>query len=133
MIEFLPPRAGRKAQDRTVQSEKREVVAVNTVAFRRTRTSIAWPPEVVLPARTDGARPEAFGQGMHVGWDIPKEPVGPRPGWCVGIIQDQCEALCSLRFACHSNAGDESSPSQVERFGMDPPSSKPFTLSVNAI
>src|ERR1039458_9427963 len=84
VIQFLASRARWKAQDRTVQSIQREVVAVNTVAFRRARAAIAMPPKVVLPTRTDRTRPETLGQGMCVCGDVPKEPVGDRKSTRLG-------------------------------------------------
>ena len=45
--------AGRKTQDRSVHGVKREVVTVRAGAFGRTRTTVAWLSEVVVPAHNE--------------------------------------------------------------------------------
>lgn len=112
-----------------IQSENAEEVAV-WFAGRRTRSVIASFAEIVLTLMASDfeirSMRHAFRKLMHCRRKIVNEPMRPGPGGSVRVVDNEQDRLRSGWRNCPGEAGETSSPEQVNFFGMMPPGAKAF-------
>lgn len=90
----------RRAQVGQQAIESMEVMHITVHVVRRARAAIAGSPPIVLSLPTtvgQGRGRDALGQAADAGRDVVEQPVGPGLLRCIGVFNDQRQALGFLR------------------------------------